>query len=101
MVRLYEVARVIRTKNAGPFKLTIDIFLNDVNTYMKLKSKLSKELIAKLYNIREELIEGIHFVDSVLGVKITMIKDIPSDDLRCSDVYGAQQHGPLINLELD
>ncbi len=101
MVRLYDVARVIRTKNAGPFKLTIDILFDDISSYLKSKSKLTKELIAKLYNIKEEFVEGIYFVDSVLGVKITMIKDIPSDDIRTSDVYGAQQHGPLIDLELD
>ncbi len=101
MVKLYEVAKVIRTKNAGPFKLTIDVFLKDVESYAKVKDKLSRELVAKLYNVSEDLIEGIYFVDTILGVKITMIKEIPSDDLRTSDVYGAQQHGPLINLDIE
>lgn len=46
------------------------------------------------------MVEGVYFVDSVLGVKITMVKEVPSDDVRTSDVYGAQQHGPLIDLDI-
>ncbi len=100
MVRLYELTKVIRTKNAGPFKLTIDMFFKDAESYMKVKNKLSKELVARLYGISEELVEGIYCVDSVLGIKITLIKEIPSDDVKATDVYGAQQHGPLIDLEI-
>lgn len=100
IVKLYEVAKVVRTKNAGPFKLTIDIFFKDVESYMRAKNKLSRELIAKLYKISKDLIEGVYFVDNVLGIKITIIKEIPSDDVRTSDVYAAQQHGPLIYLDI-
>lgn len=100
MVKLYDVVKVVRTKNAGPFKLTIDVFFKDFEHYSIAKNKLSRELIAKLYKIPEELVEGIYFVDNVLGVKITMIKEVASDDIKTSDVYAAQQHGPLIDLEL-
>lgn len=100
MVRLYDVAKVVRTKNSGPFKLTIDIFFNDPEYYVRAKKVLNKELVARLYNISEELVEGIYFVDNVLGIKITIIKKTPSDDLRTTDVYGAQQHGPLIDLNI-
>jgi len=100
MVRLYDVAEVIRTKNAGPFKLAIDIFMSNREYYEKLKKMLTKELIARLYNVSEKQVEGIYFVDEIMGIKITLIKTIPSDDIRNTDVYGAQQHGPLINLEI-
>ncbi|MCS7108553.1 MAG: DUF4387 domain-containing protein [Sulfolobales archaeon] len=100
MVKLYEVAKVIRTKNAGPFKLTIDIFFTNTEFYEKAKNIITKHLISRLYNVSEDFIEGIYFVDSVLGVKITIIKEVPSDDVKTSDVYAAQQHGPLIDLDI-
>jgi len=102
-VRLYDIAKVIRTKNAGPFKLVIDIFFPNEDVYRLVKESnvLSKKLIAKLYNIPEDRVEGIYFVDSAAGVKITLIKDVASDDITATDVYGAQQHGPLIDLEIN
>ena len=35
--RLVDVARVIRSKNAGPFELTFDIMFADADSYERVK----------------------------------------------------------------
>lgn len=101
-MKLGEIAKVIRSKNAGPFKLTLDLLFEDEEAYRKVKNSgaINRKMIAALYKIKPEDVEGIFFIDEVLGIKITFLKKIPSDDPACEDVYGAQQHVPLLDLEL-
>lgn len=102
-LKFYELARVIRSKNAGPFKLTLDIFFDNVHIYQAIKQSklLNKSLIARLYKTSKSMVEGIYFVDTALGIKITLQKPVASDDINTTDVYGAQQHAPLLELEID
>ena len=53
MPKLGELARILRSKNAGPLHLTIDIMFDGSQTYNRvLKSKrLSKAFISKLYDV--------------------------------------------------
>jgi len=63
---------------------------------------LTKELIARLYHMRPEDVEGIYFVDLANGIKITIPK-APGEatgDPRCRDIYGAQQYVPLLDVEI-
>lgn len=102
MVKLKDVVKVVRSKNASPFKLTIDLFFDDENKYMLIKNSklLTKKNIAKVYHVPEKNVEGIFFVDNVLGVKITIVKKVASDEVYTTDVYGAQQHIPIMNLTI-
>ena len=63
-VLLGEFAKLIRSKNAGPFWITFDImFANDTNFKRVVSAKvLTKSWIAKTYEISE---------DSVIFVEIT------------------------------
>lgn len=38
MDRLYELAKVIRSKNSGPFKITLDILFDEKSKYEKVKN---------------------------------------------------------------
>ncbi|MHA2394496.1 MAG: DUF4387 domain-containing protein [Promethearchaeota archaeon] len=99
---LTELATVIRSKNAGPFKITLDIFFNNEENYLKVKGSgaITRETIAKLYKIHENRILGIYFVDKVHGIKITILRGPSSGSATDTDVYGAQQHAPLLALEI-
>jgi hypothetical protein len=35
-----------------------------------------------------------------MGIKISILKPVPSDEIDYSDVYGCQQHVPLLDLEI-
>ena len=53
MTQLAELARLIRSKNAGPFELTFDIMFEDAATYERVKRSgaVSREAIATRYNL--------------------------------------------------
>jgi hypothetical protein len=100
--RLLEEAAVVRAKNAGPFVTTIDVFFADPESYSRLEASgiLTKESVAKVYDVGPEKVLGVYFVPSVLGVKISLLKNpgAASGDSECRDVFGAQQHVPLLFL---
>ena len=56
MAILGDIARLIRSKNAGPFMLTFDVMFSDDETYRKvLQLKvLTKEVFCKIYNVPEK-----------------------------------------------
>ncbi len=52
-MKLKDLAKVIRSKNAGPFYVTLDVMFSDAETYQKVKATgtLNADLIASLYNV--------------------------------------------------
>lgn len=95
-----DIATVIRSKNAGPYELTFDIIFKDFEIYEKVKKAqaISKEQFAALYAIPPANILKLVYFDPAKAVKITIIRPITSGDLGETDVYGAQQHAPLLGL---
>jgi hypothetical protein len=102
-MKLYDVASVLRSKNSGPFEITLDVLFRDAEIYRKVKAsgRINKETIARLYNIVPELISHIVFFDQALGFKITFARKVSSGTFLDRDVYGAQQHAPLMELEVE
>jgi hypothetical protein len=101
-VMLGELAKFLRSKNAGPFKLTLDIFFNNSQDYERVKTSgvINKELISKLYMLKsQDAISIIHF-DQAAAIKITFPRRIASGNIGDSDIYGAQQHVPLYEIEI-
>lgn len=103
MKTLYDIAKVIRSKNAGPFSITLDILLEDEATYRRLKKAdlINKSTIARLYQIPEESITELVYFDQAYGIKVTYNRAISSGTIGDRDVYGAQQHAPLMLLPVD
>ena len=100
MNTLSELAKVLRSKNSGPFELTLDILFSDEAPYRRVKESgvLTRENIARLYNIPKAHVVVLQHFDAALGIKITMLRSCPSGTVHDRDVYGAQQHAPLLKL---
>jgi hypothetical protein len=101
-IPLTELASVIRSKNSGPFELTLDILFHREKeyTYIKETGFFTKELISRIYGIpASRIIKIIHF-DPAWAVKITLMRPVASGAVGDSDVYGAQQHAPLLGLTI-
>ena len=96
-VPLHTLADVIRSKNSGPFELTLDVFFRSAEIYGAAKEQhiISKELIGHLYGIDTNQILEIVYYDAALAVKVTMARPASSGSPADTDVYGAQQHMPL------
>ena len=100
-MKLIDVARVIRSKNAGPTTLTVDVMFADEATYRRALAApaLQAGAIAPLYALREEDVEVIPYAPA-WAIKIVMPRRRVAGDPGDTDVYGAQQHGPLLAIEL-
>jgi len=102
MATLQDFARVIRSKNATPFYLTLDVFFENDENYNRVKNSgaLTPELLSKLYKVPLDYVKNIHFIDSARALKIVMLKRIPSGDPGFLDIYGMQQNIPLLSVEI-
>jgi len=102
-VRLVDIASVIRSKNAGPGKLTLDIIFISAEWFERVMAagSVNKTVIARLYGRREDEIDSIIAFPPAWAVKITMPRRIVSGDVGDTDIYGAQQHAPLLELVLE
>jgi len=100
MTPLVQLAKVLRSKNAGPFELTLDVLFDSQENYLRVKhsGQLSKQTICELYGVSKEQIHHFVFFDQALGIKITIARPISSGTVGDRDVYGAQQHAPLMNI---
>ena len=98
--KLYDLAKVIRSKNSGPFAITLDVLFDNPEIYKSIKENnlITKPLISELYGIAEENITQIVFFDPAMGFKITFDRKVSSGTSFDTDVYGAQQHAPLGEL---
>jgi hypothetical protein len=94
---LQDIARIIRSKNAGPTQLTIDVLFIDDARFQTGLAALTAEAVAARYGRAEGEVSVIAYPPA-LAVKIVMNRlctaGLPGD----RDVYGAQQHGPLLGL---
>lgn len=102
-VCLKDIANVIRSKNAGPFELTLDVLLKDAEMFEKLRKAnvINKKVIAELYQIPEADVISIVYFPNAKAIKATIIRPLPSGALGERDVYGAQQHAPLVNFTFE
>ena len=100
---LKDIANVIRSKNAGPFELTLDVLLKDEEMFEKLKAAnvINKAAIAKLYQIPETDVLSIVYFPNAKAIKATIVRPLASGALGERDVYGAQQHAPLVNFTFE
>jgi len=100
--RIGDLARTLRSKNAGAFALTLDVVFRDRAAYERAvrSPALTPERLGALYGVapKDVLVEPY---PQVLAVKVTMPRAHPSGDPADSDVYGAQQHVPLVVLDLE
>lgn len=101
MPRIRDIAKVCKSKNAGPFDLTIDVVFEDDATFERVRATgvLGPALFARLYGVAEE---EVLFTPYPAGraFKATLPRLIPAGDIGDTDVYGAQQHAPLLDIEI-
>ncbi len=99
--KLLDVTDIIRSKNSGPYELTLDIMFKTFEDFEEAcrKKAINEKLVCELYRIKPSDIINIVEFKPAKAIKITMKRAICSGDLGETDVYGAQQHAPLLSVE--
>ena len=100
-MKLIDCTKMLRSKNAGPLWLTMDLGFESKSQMIKILESgvLRADTIASLYEVPEELVKIIPY-PVVNAIKITIPRKHPSGALLDSDIYGCQQHMLLANLEV-
>jgi hypothetical protein len=91
----------IRSKNAGPFSLTFDLFFHDQAAYDRaMRSGLvDPEVIGARYSMPAEQVDIYPFPQAI-ALKISIPRDIPAGSPGDSDGLGGQQFVPLLDIEV-
>ncbi|MCL2249312.1 MAG: DUF4387 domain-containing protein [Oscillospiraceae bacterium] len=101
--KITDIASVIRSKNSGPYEITFDIIFNERKDFERICNLkcINEELICSLYGLTSDKIVSIIAFVPAKAIKATIKRPLCSGDIGETDVYGAQQHAPLLNLEFD
>jgi hypothetical protein len=104
---LSDLCRIVRSKNAGPYEITIDAMFASKEAYEAVKSSdlLSSSNVAKAIGIPEEDIIWIGFFDPAISFKVTIPrirsgKKKSAGGFMENDIHGSQEHMGLASLKL-
>lgn len=98
---LGEVATLIRSKNAGPFMLTIDIMFDDPAVFRRVVDSgvMQPATLAEQFGVDPATL-ALYVVEPALAIKVSFPRLHPSGDLADGDIFGGQQFSPLVDLEV-
>ena len=89
MRKLGSIVKNIRSKNAGPYWVTIDIFCKNKKTYNDILKKLNTLLLSKLFKIKKEKIKTFK-IDNLNVIKISFPRLLVQGHMEDRDMHGAQ-----------
>ena len=101
MTKLKDIAKACKSKNAGPFDVTLDIMFDDAVLFERVRATgvINAALIAGLYGVERCDVLFTEYVPA-LAWKATLPRRIASGAVGDTDIYGAQQHAPLLDIEV-
>jgi hypothetical protein len=99
---LKDIAKAIRTKNAGPFEMTMDIIFKSREDFDMVMNTgvITKKLISELYKVPEEKIITFCRFESANALKVTIPRPRSQGSVGETDMHAAQQHVPLFFIEI-
>jgi Domain of unknown function (DUF4387) len=101
MTRLADLTVICRSKNAGPFLLTLDAVCRDAEAYSRIRRSgvINAATIGRAYSVDPADVRIVEF-PLANAFKVNLPRLVSSGDAADTDVYGAQQHVPLMDLEI-
>ncbi|KAI9928603.1 hypothetical protein MW887_001818 [Aspergillus wentii] len=100
--QMMDIAKIIRSKNSGPFEMTFDIMFDTQEAYQRVKGAnvLTDDLIMSLYHLKSEDIIVNMFFEPALAWKCTIRRPWEQGTVGERDTLGTQQHGPLLTIKV-
>lgn len=98
-MKLSDSVLKVRSKNAGPFWVTIDIFCGSAEAFAKVSSALSTEQVARLYATDLQLVKRFDIADLNV-IKVSIPRPVVQGSAADRDMHGAQWAHLLAEHEL-
>ncbi len=100
--RLFDLAKTIRSKNAGVDRITFDVIFADPVNYDRVRRSgvLSPDSICRIFGIAPDRLTDCVEFDPALAIKFTIRRTLSSGSPGDGDIFGSQQYGPLLDLEI-
>lgn len=99
---LKDIAKVIRSKNSGPFEITFDVIFRSREDFLAVERSgvLTRDLVSRLYGVPTQMISTFLFFDKANALKVTIPRPRPQGGIGETDLHAAQQHVPLTTVEI-
>lgn len=101
MTTVKDIARYVRSKNAGPFWVTIEIFCETADAYRKIKNSknITPQKIAELYQADADKIK-VFYMDDLHIVKFSYPRPQPQGHKYENDMHAGQQYVRLLDVAI-
>lgn len=101
MPSLRDVCRNVRSKNAGPFWITVDLFFDGPESYARYADApaIGAEAVAAMFGVDPARVKRFK-VDDLSVVKLSFPRPAPQGGVLERDMHGGQQFVPLLGIEL-
>lgn len=101
MPELSKVCRYVRSKNAGPFWVTVDLFFDGPEHYRRYRDHpaIGSDAIARLFAVERAHVKRFA-VDALGVVKITFPRPAPQGGMHERDMHGGQLFVRMVSLQL-
>lgn len=97
-----DVCQAVRSKNAGPFWVTIDLFFKGPNEFARYSRhhRLDADAIARIFAV--DAVQVKHFfVESLALLKISFPRSGPQGGVEERDLHSGQKFVRLLKVDLD
>lgn len=101
---IQQLAKVVRSKNAGPFEITLDVLFPNqaVFDHVRKSGILLRQTITRMYQLASpDDIIVLMFFEPALAWKCTFKRPWPQGSIGERDTFGAQLHAPLLSIVVD
>ena len=100
MPELGHLVSKVRSKNAGPFWLTIDIFCDTPAVYDRVRQGLKDEAVARLFGVDRQLLKRFD-IAALNVVKFSVPRPVVQGTRADRDMHGAGWACLLEELEIE
>lgn len=99
MATLSNLAKRIRSKNAGPFWVTVDVFFEDSADFQRASKALDSSIVADALQVENEDLKRFDLAD-ISVIKFSFPRSIVQGSRFDRDMHGAQYANLLYEIEL-
>lgn len=100
MPEVGAIAQKVRSKNAGPFWLTIDIFCGNPDAFQQIANGLSTDRVAQALQTDATTIKRFDIADLNV-IKISLPRPVVQGHIRDRDMHGAAWASVIAELEIN